>query len=107
MNNRLAMFFAIIFFSSHAMAYELEGTLTDTGGDGSYTVSLENDEGHVYNGNASQLADGTLKVHVDDGNGETYSGLATKDETGIYNFNLKNDVSGDPATGTLEEIDEY
>lgn len=89
-------------------ALELDGSLTDTGSEGTYQVNLENsDNGHVYNGTAIDMGDGHLKVDVSDGAGESFTGVAVPDENDDYSFMLHNTVSGAEATGTMDEPDAY
>jgi hypothetical protein len=71
--------------------------------DGTYTVALENNDGHEYIGEAEERDDGTFKVTVQDDKGVTFTGTATDSGDNEYRLNLRNVVSGETATGTAEE----
>jgi hypothetical protein len=87
-----------------ATAYELNGSLFDyKEGDGSYTVVVQNNEGHEYIGTAEERNDGSLAVTIRDDRGDTYKGNATETQEGHYHLNLKNISSGHSASGELEE----
>lgn len=95
-----------LFVSGVAYA-DYYGTLTETGGEGEYMVSIEDDtNGHVYNGKALDLGDGKLRVTVRDSQ-ETYQGSAIEDETGDFYFDLKNNTSGHVISGSLEEYEDF
>lgn len=98
----LVLIFLLIFFPGVVLSQELEGSFTDTGGEGSYLVNLENDLGHVYIGTAVDRGDGTLKVFVSDGGAENYTGIATPDATSGFNFELKNNVTGETSDGSAD-----
>lgn len=100
---KLKLSCALIFFFISSLSYaEITGELTDTGGVGSYTISIENsDDGHVYNGTATDIGNHQLKIIVSDGI-ETYQGIATADETGNYRFDLPDKNSGKSLVGTID-----
>lgn len=105
---QIKVFLALIllFFSTICYA-EYYGTLTATGGEGEYTVMIEDDiTGHVFNGKAETLKDQSLRINVNDSQ-EFYNGLATADETGQYHFELTDPTSGKILKGILEEDQEY
>lgn len=100
----ITLFFILLFSSFSAFAYELNGTISDNdNSDGSYTVSVQNNEGHYYKGSAEENKDGTLSVIVSDDKGETYSGTATINQDESYELDLTNKRTGMHATGMLEE----
>ena len=105
---RIKLFLALILLFFSAVTYaEYYGTLTATGGEGEYTVMIEDDiTGHVFNGKAETLKDDTLHINVNDSQ-EFYNGYATPDETGQYHFELTDPTSGKRLAGMLEEDQEY
>lgn len=89
---------------SAAYAYELHGTMDDNN-DGTYTVNLSSDTGYEYLGQAVTQGDGTLAVNVavQGGGNETYIGIAKPGPNGTYILSLRNNMTGDFATGTMTE----
>jgi hypothetical protein len=99
---KLILCSVILLCSSNLVyAYELDGDAYDNG-DGTYSVTLQNQYGHEYDGEADKNDDGTLDVSVEDSNNESYSGTATPNDDGTYDLELQNDSSGGNAEGTLE-----
>lgn len=91
----------LLAFNNYVYAYELDGDASNNG-DGTYSVTLQNQYGHEYSGEATSNGDGTLDVSVQDYNGESYSGTATSNNDNTYDLDLENDSSGGEATGNLE-----
>lgn len=83
-------------------AYELNGVMEDNN-DGTYAVNLESLNGHEYTGIGVKQGDGTLTINVEvEGEGsETYIGLARPNLDGSYTLTLRNNSSGEMATGNL------
>ena len=92
-----------LFLSSYAMAYELNGTVDSyNNGNGTYSVVLQNEDGHEYMGSAVKLPNGTLSVTVADDKGDTYTGTAIEEDEGDFTLNLTNPNTGTQANGELE-----
>lgn len=87
-----------------SFAYEMYGTLNDNN-DGTYQVNLTSTNGHDYMGFADQQGDGTLNINVavQGGGSEVYLGTATLNPDGHYDLHLKNNTTGELATGLLEK----
>lgn len=101
------LLFLIIFFSMNAANAEiLDGTFTETGGESTYMVNLQNDNGHVYMGTASQTENGPMIVNVTDGAGESYTGFAASNEVDGYDVYLKNPKTGTTSLGSVD-VDEF
>lgn len=99
------LFLLMIFaFVQTALGYEMHGTLDDNN-DGTYTVTLVSDNGDHYLGLADSQRDGTLAIDVavQGGGSEIYLGSATPNASGNYDLHLKNNSTGEYATGTLEK----
>lgn len=106
MKNTLITSLAILLFSTPAWADELDNQLNGTShdnGDGTYTIILQSDEGHVFAGQGINQADGTLLVTVSDSNGVTYRGLASNNDDEEYILTLNDVATGSSASGVLEE----
>lgn len=86
-----------------SFAYEMYGTLSDNN-DGTYQVNVTSTNGHEYMGFADKQGDGTLNINVavQGGGSEVYLGTATLNHDGDYDLHLKNNTTGEIATGTLE-----
>lgn len=101
MKKLVGIFLILFLFVGIAHAYELDGSM-DNNGDGTYSVTLNNQNGHEYNGTATDNGDGTMSVSVQDYNGESYSGTASNNGDGSYDLDLQNDSSGGSASGTVD-----
>ncbi len=90
-------------FVNIGFAYEMYGTLSDNN-DGTYQVNVTSTNGREYMGLADQQGDGTLNIDiaVQGGGSEVYLGTATLNSDGHYDLHLKNNTTGEWATGTLE-----
>lgn len=97
-----ALLIILFCFSNALYADVLEGSFTETGSDNTYTVNIQNDNGHVFTGTASVITNGTLLVNVDDGEGETYTGYAEGNDIDGYALFLKNPKTGLMATGDVD-----
>lgn len=108
MNSMKTGILIVIFISVSCpvLADEMEGSFTDNGSKGTYTVNLQNDLGHVYTGTAQVLGNGSMCVKVDDSAGEAFTGFALYDDTDIYDVYLKNPKTGELATGKVN-VDQY
>jgi len=88
--------------SSGLWAQDFDGSFTQTGSEDTYTVNLQNDNGHVYTGTATDVGNGKLIVKVDDGAGEGYNGVAQDNGYGDFEILLINSKTGEAATGTVD-----
>jgi hypothetical protein len=90
----------ILLFPVLSYAYDLNGVILDND-DGTHSVRVENKFGYPFSGTALDQDDGNLMVTVEDGKGGLYSGTGTSNGVGGYELELKNDVTGSGASGTL------
>ena len=97
---KLILFSMSFLFTTLANAYELSGTMSRDD-NGNFSVVLENNYGHEYEGEAIDNGNGVLDVSVEDSNAQIYSGTATKNVRGGYDLSLENDSTGSDAEGTL------
>ena len=97
----LLFFFNLV---SLSYAYTLNGTMTDNN-DGTYAILLNSADDKVYNGIGVMQGDGTLTIDVaiEDEGSETYICLGTPNHDGSYALSLRNNTSGEIATGNLTE----
>lgn len=93
----------LLIFSNLTYAYEMHGTLNDNN-DGTYQVNIISTNGHEYMGFADLQGDGTLVIDVaiQGGGSEVYLGTAKLNANGNYDLFLRNNTTGEIATGTLE-----
>lgn len=95
------LFLCACFFSSAAIAYQMNGTMHENG-DGTYAVILESEDGHQYVGSGVYEGEGLLRITVRDHHGATYTGTALDDGDGDFQLDLKNVATGVIGSGTLE-----
>lgn len=106
MKNTLIISLTILLFSTAAWADDLDNQLNGTAhnnGDGTYSIVVQTDNGHVFSGKGINQSDGTLLVTVTDTNGVTYRGLATNNDDEEYILTLNDVATGSSASGILEE----
>ncbi len=86
-----------------SFAYEMHGIMNDNN-DGTFQVNVTSTNGKEYMGYADQQGDGTLNIDIaiQGGGSEIYLGTATQNADGTYDMHLKNNTTGEIATGTLE-----
>jgi len=102
--SRFFLFTLLFLIPTIASSYDLNGSVFNYDeSDKTYTVVVQNNEGHEYIGKAEEKSDGSLIVSVSDAKGETYIGTAIPTEDGFFNLNLKNKATGNTANGELEE----
>lgn len=91
-------------FLNLSFAYEMHGSLNDNN-DGTFEVNVVSTNGYEYTGRADQQGDGILHVDVAiQGRGsEIYLGIATPNPNGSYDLHLRNNTTGEIATGSLEK----
>lgn len=91
-------------FMRLSFAYEMHGTMSDNN-DGTYQVNMVSSNGREYLGLADLQGDGTLNIDVaiQNGGSEIYLGTATLNASGNYDLYLRNNTTGEIATGTLEK----
>lgn len=97
---RMLFLLLIVSFGTVANAYDLNGSMSYDGR-GSYSLSLENENGHQYSGEATDNGDGTFDVSLEDDKGQSYSGTMQNSGSGTYELDLQNDSSGGSASGTV------
>ena len=87
-----------------AHAYHLSGSMINNN-NGTYAITLHSDNGEEYLGTAIKQGDGTLVINavIEGGGSETYIGLGTPNHDGTYALSLRNNTSGEMATGQLTE----
>jgi hypothetical protein len=103
-NKSLALIVIWSLSMSLSFAYEMHGTLNDNN-DGTYQVNMVSSSGREYLGLADQQGDGTLDINVaiQGGGSEIYLGTAKLNADGNYDLNLRNNTTGELATGSLEK----
>ena len=101
MKKVLLIFLGALLFSSPVFAEELNGTAHDNG-NGTFSITLQTEGGHLFTGKGVDQGDGTLLVTVKDSNGVTYRGLATSDEDDEYILSLNDLATGTPVGGILD-----
>lgn len=92
----------VLFMYISSFAYDFTGTLSDNG-NGTYTISGQNDTGFQLNGIADEQDNETLHVILKDKYEQQYTGTARDNGDGTYDLVAKNQVTGEIVTATLDK----